>query len=221
MWFRVWTGVAMDENNDNNLYSGFGDDGTFVPFTDIVLNVLLGFTFLVLIALALVRPEAKAGSVEVKAEVLITVSWPDGAEDDVDVYVKDPIGNIVWFFGKEKGLLNLERDDRGAFHDTIVVNGVRIANPLNQETVTLRGIVAGEYVVNIYDYTGVTQGKLPVSVRVEKLNPKVSVIFYGVHDFTHTKEEATMVRFTLNADGNVTDMNARPESLVQQVNARK
>jgi hypothetical protein len=174
-----------------------------------------------LIALALVKPEAKAGSVEVKAEVLITVSWPDGAEDDVDVYVKDPIGNIVWFFGKEKGLLNLERDDRGAFHDVVLVNGVRISNPLNQETVTLRGIVAGEYVVNVFDYNGVTTGKLPVAVRVEKLNPKVSVIFYGVHDFTRTKEEATMVRFTLDDDGSVRDINYRPESLVEQVNSRK
>jgi hypothetical protein len=208
----------MDENN---LYSGFGDDGTFVPFTDIVLNVLLGFTFLVLIALALVKPEAKAGSVDVKAEVLITVSWPDGAEDDVDVYVRDPLGNIVWYFGKEKGLLNLERDDRGAFHDTVLVNGVRVENPLNQETVTLRGIVPGEYVVNIFDYSGVTNGKLPVAVRVEKLNPKVSVIFYGVHDLTHTGDEATMVRFTLDANGNVADINNRPESLVQLVKARK
>jgi hypothetical protein len=209
----------MDDNN--NLYSGFGDDGTFVPFTDIVLNVLLGFTFLVLIALALVKPEAKAGSVDIKAEVLITVSWPDGAEDDVDVYVRDPLGNIVWYFGKEKGLLNLERDDRGAFHDTVLVNGARVENPLNQETVTLRGIVPGEYVVNIYDYSSMTKGNLPVAVRVEKLNPKVSVIFYGVHDLTRTGEEATMVRFTLDSDGKVTDINNRPESLVQQIKARK
>src|SRR4051812_26362446 len=196
----------MDENN---LYSGFGDDGTFVPFTDIVLNVLLGFTFLVLIALALVRPEAKAGSVDVKAEVLITVSWPDGAEDDVDTYVKDPLGNIVWFFGREKGFLNLERDDRGAFHDTVLVNGVRVENPLNQETVTLRGIVAGEYVVNVNDYSHLTVGKLPVSVRVEKLNPKVSVIYYGVKDLTHSGDEATAVRFTLDNEGNVSDINER------------
>jgi len=208
----------MDENN---LYSGFGDDGTFVPFTDIVLNVLLGFTFLVLIALALVRPEAKAGSVDVKAEVLITVSWPDGAEDDVDTYVKDPLGNIVWFFGREKGFLNLERDDRGAFHDTVLVNGVRVENPLNQETVALRGIVAGEYVVNVNDYSHVTVGKLPVAVRVEKLNPKVSVIYYGVRDLTHSGDEATAVRFTLDNEGNVSDINERPISLVQQVNARK
>src|SRR5579862_9326676 len=137
----------MDENN---VYSGFGDDGTFVPFTDIVLNVLLGFTFLVLIALALVKPEAKAGSVDIKAEVLITVSWPDGLPDDVDTYVEDPQGNIVWYFAKEKGLMNLDRDDRGNFHDTIVVNGETIQNPLNQETVSIRGIVPGEYVVNVY-----------------------------------------------------------------------
>ena len=206
---------------ENNLYSGFGDDGTFVPFTDIVLNVLLGFTFLVLITLALVKPEAKAGSVDVKAEVLITVSWPDGAEDDVDTYVKDPLGNIVWYFGKEKGLLNLERDDRGAFHDTVLVNGARVENPLNQETVTLRGIVPGEYIVNVYDYNHVTKGNLPVAVRVEKLNPKVSVIFYGVHDLTHSGDEATMTRFTLDDQGNVSDINSRPDSLVQQIQTRK
>jgi len=208
----------MDENN---LYSGFGDDGTFVPFTDIVLNVLLGFTFLVLITLALVRPEAKAGSVDVKAEVLITVSWPDGAEDDVDTYVQDPLGNIVWYFGREKGLLNLERDDRGAFHDTVLVNGARVENPLNQETVTLRGIIPGEYIVNVNDYNHVTRGTLPVAVRVEKLNPKVSVIFYGVSQLTHSGDEATATRFTLDEQGNVSDINSRPQSLVQQVKARK
>lgn len=208
----------MDENN---LYSGFGDDGTFVPFTDIVLNVLLGFTFLVLIALALVRPEAKAGSVDVKAEVLITVSWPDGAKDDVDVYVKDPLGNIVWFFGREKGFLNLERDDRGAFHDTVMVNGVQVESPLNQETVTLRSIIPGEYIVDVNDYSHVTAGKLPVAVRVEKLNPKVSVIYYGVKDLTHSGDEQTAVRFTLDSAGNVSDVNERPISLVQEVNARK
>jgi hypothetical protein len=208
----------MDENN---LYSGFGDDGTFVPFTDIVLNVLLGFTFLVLLTLALVKPEAKAGSVDVKAEFLITVSWPDNTEDDVDTYVKDPLGNIVWYFGKEKGFLNLERDDRGSFHDTIVVNGVRIQNSLNQETVTMRGVVPGEYIVNVYDYNHVSKGNIPVEVRVEKLNPKVSVVYYGVSNLTRSGDEATAVRFTLDDQGNVIDTNSRPDSLVQQVKARK
>jgi hypothetical protein len=207
-------------DDDNNIYSGFGDDGTFVPFTDIVLNVLLGFTFLVLIILALVKPEAKAGNVDVKAEVLITVSWPDGAADDVDTYVKDPLGNIVWYFAKEKDLMSLDRDDRGNFHDTIVVNGETIQNPLNQETVSIRGIIPGEYVVNVYDYSSVTPGQLPVEVRVEKLNPTVSVIYYGVSELTHTGDEATAVRFTLDKDGNVSDVNSRPESLVQEIQNR-
>jgi hypothetical protein len=206
---------------ENNLYTGFGDDGTFVPFTDMLLNVLLGFSFMVFIALTLIKPEAKAGSVDIKAELLVTVSWPDSKEDDIDTYMEDPVGNIVWYFAKEKGLLNLERDDRGAFHDTIEVNGERIQNNLNQETVTVRGIVAGEYVVNIYDYNAVTQGNLPVSVRVEKLNPKVSVIYYGTHDLTHTGDEYTAVRFTLDEQGNVSNVNNMPVSLVQQLKVGK
>ena len=204
--------------DDNDHYSGFGDDGTFVPFTDIVLNVLLGFTFLVLIALALINPEAKDGNYDVKAELLITVSWPDGAEDDVDTYVKDPLGNIVWYYSKEKGLMHLDRDDRGYTRNTIAVNGERVGDALNQETVTIRGIIPGEYVVNIDDYKSVTVGKLPVEVRVEKLNPKVTVVYYGVLELTHTGDEATAVRFTLDSQGNVSDVvNNRPESLVQEV----
>ena len=64
-------------------------------------------------------------------------------------------------------------------------------------------------------------GKLPVAVRVEKLNPKVSVIYYGVKDLTHSGDEQTAVRFTLDSAGNVSDVNERQISLVQEVNARK
>ena len=40
----------------------------------------------------------------------------------------------------------------------------RIENPLNQENATLRGIVPGEYVVNVYHY--VANGIDPVPVTV-------------------------------------------------------
>ena len=131
--------------NEPSLFTGESDDGTFVPFTDILFNALLGFTLMLFIAMALIHPDAKTGDINVNAEVLITVTWPDNNPDDIDTYVRDPLGNIVWYNALEKGLMHLDRDDRGNYLDEVVINGKTVAYPLNQESVTLRGLIPGEY----------------------------------------------------------------------------
>ena len=203
----------MDETDT---WSG-SDDGTFVPFTDILFNVLLGLVFMVFTAFLLINPTAKNGIVDLKAELLITVTWPDNDPNDMDLYVEDSAGNIVWYHSKEAGLMHLDRDDRGNYRDTITVNGKQIQNPLNQETVTIRGIVPGEYVVNVNEFVASTPDKVPVSVKVEKLNPVATVIYYGTIEFDHKGQEETFVRFTLDADGQVSDVNTKSKSLVRAV----
>jgi hypothetical protein len=204
----------MDE--DDPLYGS--DDGTFVPFTDMLFNVVLGLTFMVFIAFALINPTAKTGAVDMKAELLITMNWPDNNPTDMDIYVRDPADNIVWYHSREAGLMHLDHDDRGSSRERITVNGRTIQNPLNQEIVTIRGIVPGEYVVNAQEFLAPTTEKVPVSVKVEKLNPTASVVFYGTYDFDHKGQEETFVRFTLDTEGKVSDVNTeRPTSLVKAV----
>jgi hypothetical protein len=203
----------MDENT---LLAG-SDDGTFVPFTDMLFNVLLGFAFMVFTAFALISPTAKTGAVNLKAEFLITMAWPDNNPNDMDLYVEDPAGNVVWYHSKEAGLMALDRDDRGDYKNTITVNGKTIRNPIRQEIVTIRGIVPGEYVVNVHEFLATAPGKVPVSVKVEKLNPLATVVYYGTHEFDHKGQEETYIRFTLDSDGQVTDLNTRRKSLVQSV----
>ena len=198
----------------SGLFDG-NDDGTFVPFTDILLNVLMGFAIMVFIAFSLIRPEMLTGDIEVPAEYIITVSWPDNHPDDIDTYVQDPGGNIVWYRYAEAGLLTLDRDDRGNYRDTIIVNGERIENPINQETVSLRGIVAGEYVVNIFHYVANGVDPVPVTVKVERINPSVEVVYYGTVDLDHRGQEETVIRFTLDDEGNPSDLNNRFKSLTQ------
>ena len=183
------------------------DDGTFVPFTDMLFNVVIGLAFMVFIAFSLINPTAKTGAVELKAELLITMNWPDNDTDDMDIYVRDPAGNIVWYHSREAGLMHLDHDDRGSTRERISVNGQTIQNPLNQEIVTIRGIVPGEYVVNAHQFLATSTNKLPVSVKVEKLNPTASVVFYGTQEFDHKGQEETFVRFTLDPDGKVSDVN--------------
>jgi len=204
--------------DDNSLFSGGGsDDGTFVPFTDILFNALLGFAVMVFIAFALIKEEAKTGTVDIRAEMLITSTWPDNHPDDIDLYVMDPLGNVAWYHSPAAGFLSLDRDDRGNYLNSIEVNGKTISSPLRQETVSVRGLVAGEYVVNVYAFTNDSKQPVPVTVKVEKINPKLKVVYYDTVTLTHEGDEKTIVRFTVDADGGISDINTRPISLIREV----
>ena len=82
------------------------------PFTDLLFNALLGFTFLFLVAIMFMNPEAKTGIIDPKAEYIITVTWGDNRPEDIDTWVEDPDGRVIWFRNTEAGLLHLDRDDR-------------------------------------------------------------------------------------------------------------
>jgi hypothetical protein len=186
-----------------------------VGFTDLLFNALLGFVVMFVLAFLLINPIAQTGAVDAKAEFLITLSWPDGRREDVDLYVEDPSGNLVWFRTREAGLMHLDRDDLGRSNDVIRVAGREIVNPLNQEIVSIRGIQPGEYVVNLHLYRAEPKPRpVPATVKVEKLNPKVEVVFYGDVPLERPSEEHTAVRFTVRADGTVDAVNQLPKALV-------
>ena len=183
-------------------------------FTDLLFNTLLGFAFMFAIAFMLISTPEKAGDVESKAEILITIRWADKHPDDVDALVEDPQGGLVWYHNRDTGLMHLDRDDRGVFADHITINGVKISNPINQETVTVRAVQPGEYVVNLLHYKSNYSEPLPVTVKIEKLNPSVSMIYYGTHQLTGSGDEKTAVRFTLDALGAVESTSQRPKKLI-------
>jgi len=183
-------------------------------FTDLLFNALLGFASMFTIAFMLISEPSKAGKVDNKAEFLITVRWPDNHPDDVDTIIEDPKGNLLWYQNKDTGLMHLDRDDRGLIQDRIRIDGVEVANPINQETASLRNTVAGEYVVNLLHYKSNYSAALPVSVKVEKLNPEVSIVYYGTHDLTGAGHELTAVRFTLNAEGESVRLGSLQKSLL-------
>ena len=184
------------------------------PFTDLLFNALLGFTFLFLVAIMFMNPEAKSGIIDPKAEYIVTVTWEDNSPDDVDTWVEDPDGQVIWFRNPEAGLLHLDRDDRGLINDTITVNGEELQNPLNQEVVTLRGVVKGEYVVNLHYYATETERPVDVNVRLVKVNPKLEIKYYGIVTLDHKGDERTAVRFNIGRDGDITDINFLPKSIV-------
>ena len=165
-------------------------------FTDLLFNALLGFVVMFVIAFLLINPVAETGAVDNKAEFLVTLTWPDGRKEDVDLYVADPDGRLVWFRAREAGLMHLDRDDLGLGNDMIEVAGKKIINPVNQEIVSIRGIASGEYIVNLHLYRDDRGKPVPTKVKVEKLNPKVQLVYYGDVVLADRGDEQTAVRFS-------------------------
>jgi hypothetical protein len=56
---------------------------------------------------------------------------------------------------------------------------------------------------------------VPATVKVQKLNPTAQVVFDDQVFVDHTGDEKTAVRFTIDADGKVTDVNRRQKSLME------
>ncbi|NQV65659.1 MAG: hypothetical protein HQ497_09875 [SAR86 cluster bacterium] len=190
-------------------------------FTDLLFNTLLGFAFMFLIAFILMAEPNKQGNVTVKAEFLITINWPDGHPDDIDVLVEDPSGVVLWFDNKDTGTMHLDRDDRGAVQDQMMINGKMVTNPINQESVSIRAWVPGEYVVNILHYNANYNEPVPVSVKVEKLNPVVTLVYYGVHSLNRAGMEVTATRFVLDNSGAVASTSGLPKALLTQITSGK
>src|SRR4051812_27155853 len=176
------------------MFDDFGfsgrDDG-FDPFSVMLFKALQVVAFLLFLAMLAMAPKVSEGKVDSKAEFIITMDWPDNSRDDLDLMVQDPAENIAWYRHKEAGFLTLDRDDRGGVHDTIAINGKRVSTPIRQEVTTIRGLVAGEYVVNVTHYVASTNQPVTASVRVQKLNPQARVIYEGQLKVDHRGDEKT------------------------------
>ena len=192
------------------LNNGEGQDA----FTDLLFNSLLGFAFMFAIAFMLISDPSDGGKIDSKAEILISVRWPDQHPDDVDAIVESPQGGLVWYHNRDTGLMHLDRDDRGIFADKMNVNGATISNPINQETITIRALQSGEYVVNLLHYQANYDQPLTVDVKVEKLNPEVELVYFGSHELEGVGDEKTAVRFTVDSKKAISNVNQIPKRLL-------
>jgi hypothetical protein len=197
-------------------FGNYPDDKPFDPFSVMLFKALQVVAFLFFIALLVMNPEAKQGKVDTKAEFLVTMGWPDNHPDDIDLFVEDPLGNIVWYHEREAGFMVLDRDDRGGLNNlSITVSGRKVASPLRQEIVSIRGILPGEYTVNVNYFLASKPAMVPVSVKIEKVNPTVEVVFYDTLMLDHMGQEKTAARFRIAENGNVVDVSHRDKSLIQ------
>jgi hypothetical protein len=183
-----------------------------LAFVDLLFNLLLAFVSLFILSFILINPQKEAGIIDPNAEFIITSTWDGQLDDDVDLWVEDPEGNRVYFGDKEVGLMHLDRDDQGIIQDRISTRGAEIVYPYNQEIVTLRGFIPGEYTVNIHMYSKNSVDPVLTHVQVIKLNPYSTVCDKEIA-LEYERQEKTICRFRLSSTGRVTEVNELPKRL--------
>ena len=92
-----------------------------LAFTDLLFNIVLGFAFMFIIAFLLINPVEKDAEIEAKAEFMIIMEWDDQSAYDIDLWMMDPVGNIVGFPNMHAGLLHLDKDDLGQSNDSVIL----------------------------------------------------------------------------------------------------
>jgi hypothetical protein len=153
---------------------------------------------------------------------VIILEWDHDAPDDLDLYVQDPTNDKVSFRLPIANFMHLDKDDLGKRNDTIInADGSTSTVMINREVVTIRGIMAGEYIINAHyystrvyngsqlepnertiDYRSKPQRALTVKIELHKVTP-YKILWAGEKKFTHRGQEETFLRFRLDADGNI------------------
>lgn len=175
-------------------------DDTETALANFALTFAKAMLVLCVVLFVMIADETpRTEGIRPKIEAAVLVNWPKQAKVDVDTWVQDAEGHVVFFQNKEGGTVFLDRDDLG--QDCVAAC---------EEIVSLRGLVTGEYVINLNVYYALTEqgaGRqnapldepLPVHVRVVQMNPVIATRWEGEVVLHSVKEEKHVVRFTVNA----------------------
>lgn len=199
-----------------------------ISLSDIMLKVVL-MLFVMYLAASLQSKKSEDANAQKKAEFYATMEWDkerSALDCDVDMWVRDPDGEVVYFQHQEGLGMNIERDDLGDRNDVITnAMGEKVQNNEDKEYWYLRAVKPGEYTINAYMYgcgkegefiNGDTVLNLPVEVKLIKLNPKMQIVDTKTVILEKIHSEKTAMNFVLDAKGNVVSVTQVPVQMVTE-----
>ncbi len=174
------------------------DDSGGTVFRDVIMLALMGFVVIVILLLPWINPAKEDINIDTRppGNVIVEIQWQDNLDTDVDLWVQGPGDVPVGYSNKGGELFNLLRDDLGRQSDVTTIN---------YENSFSRGIVAGEYTINLHLYRN-QSGVIPITVIVVvsvKKDPDASTkqILTRTVDLTAVGQDITVFRFDLSEDG--------------------
>ena len=182
-----------------------------VPFVDILCALLV--ILMSIMALSHPRTSTERAGLQQNAIYQLVLTWK--GEDDLDMHVADSQKHKVSFQRREGGegsLFSLNRDSLGASRTETDAEG-KLVNPVNEEIVSIRGIIPGEYICNLHAFAKKQRGPVEATVKLVRNKPFKEIVV-KTRVFSNSGEEQTAFRFSLDKDGQVTDLNELPAQIV-------
>lgn len=175
------------------------DEVNGIAFRDVLMNALLGMaaTLVIILAASQIKAQMEA-SAEPPGNLTVYAAWPEG-DTDVDLWVTGPAEPVPVGYSNKGGVLwNLLRDDLGTMPD---------ATPMNFENAYTRGVVPGEYTINLHCFRCPT---LPVMVdvivSVIEMKPGKSsskTLLTSKVELGRQGQEKTVATFHMDDHGNI------------------
>lgn len=179
-----------------------------------LLNLWFTSLILFIITLNLIADNQKAASVDVKATLLITMTWSDQSSNDVDLWLLTPTLDKIGYRNTGNSYANLERDDVGMENDFTTVNGEYKQIYLNQEVIKIRQSQPGKYVINVNYFKTkenpithiIDKGPIPVKIQLTQVEPTYKVVYTTEVVVNVEQEEVTAFSFDINDDKTVSNI---------------
>ena len=161
---------------------------------------------------------------------MVTLTWDDNRDVDLDLWLQDPNGKIVYYGVREAVNISLDRDSRGFDTNRTRREDGTFVYSANREIIAIRAIIPGDYLVAVSYYDGMNttaegsrhhfQGEEPEAaidalVQVDKVNPVVTQVVGEKIHLTRIKEAKNVVAFHVDVDGEVTMLPLPPENLIE------
>lgn len=172
-----------------------------VAYRDILMNTILGLVIMFAFAIIMMvqKQAAEAAQADPPGNLIVHILWPEG-DTDIDLWVSGPAEPVPVGYSNKGGVLwNLLRDDLGDSPD---------ATPINYEDAFTRGVVPGEYTINVHCYRCPSlPQKVDVEVSINTGDPGeksgLKVLVTTSVNLVSPGQERTAINFILNADGTI------------------
>lgn len=177
-------------------FDDFHADSSGTVFRDVLMLALLGFVAMVIMLLPHIsKTQDETDEHTPPGNVVVEMYWPDELPVDVDLWVQAPNDVPVGFWNQGSQYFNLLRDDLGMVGD---------ASARNYEVSYSRGILAGDYTVNVHMYGKIPAGvvvPVRVVVSVKAKYDSLRQILQTSVELQRRNQEETAFRFRLTGDG--------------------
>jgi hypothetical protein len=164
--------------------------------TDMLFNLLLTFIAIFFFTFLMVSVQTKKQeeSVQNDNNILITMRWQDDC--DVDLWIQLPDGRRVWYSNRDEPPAHLDVDVV-SWRKYNQETGEQHIIKDNEEVITIRGVLRGEYIVNAHLYRGGIE-PIDVIILVQDVKNR-TVIYTGTKKVSLGEREVNFVRFTVDS----------------------